>query len=173
LRIVDVELGDTNGGSISVVAAHRGSCHRDDSGRVSEILRHEEALGLDRLDVYAKFNSAIADVCNDLKYFFATAKVEGNRVCAIGASTKGNVLLQYCRLTSNDIEVIGEINPDKFGTVTPGTCIPIEDESRVLATKPDYLLILPWHFRENFLSNPVYKGHTLVFPLPRLEIVSV
>lgn len=173
LRIVDVEFNDVNGGSFSVVAAHRGSCHPDASGAVNEALRHEEKLGLDGLDVYAKFSAAIAGVCSELKHFLATAKAEGKRVCAIGASTKGNVLLQYCGLTVNDIEVIGEINPEKFGAVTPGTWIPIEDESRVLASKPDYLLVLPWHFRENFLSNPAYKGHRLVFPLPKLEIVRV
>jgi NDP-4-keto-2,6-dideoxyhexose 3-C-methyltransferase len=173
LRIIDVEFNDVNGGSFSVVAAHRGSSHPDASGVVNEILRYEETLGLDGLDVYAKFSAAIAGVCSELKHFLATAKAEGKRVCAIGASTKGNVLLQYCGLTANDIEVIGEINPDKFGAVTPGTWIPIEDESRVLASQPDYLLVLPWHFRENFLSNPSYKGRRLVFPLPRLEIVSV
>lgn len=173
LRIVDVEFNDINGGSFSVVAAHRGSCHPESSGVVNETLRHEEANGLDGLDVYVKFSAAIAGISNDLKQFLATAKAEGKRVCAIGASTKGNVLLQYCGLTANDIEVVGEINPEKFGALTPGSWIPIEDEARVLASKPDYLLVLPWHFRENFLSNPSYKGHRLVFPLPRLEIVSV
>ena len=67
--------------------------------------------------------------------------------------------------------MIGEINPDKFGSLTPGTWIPIEDEAKVLASKPDYLLVLPWHFRDNFLNNPAYVGQQLVFPLPSLEIV--
>jgi len=101
----------------------------------------------------------------------AQAKRDSKRVCGIGASTKGNVLLQYCDLSSSDIERIGKINPDKFGAVTPGTWIPIEDDAEVLASKPDYLLVLPWHFRDNFINNPTYAGQQLVFPLPSLEIV--
>jgi hypothetical protein len=89
----------------------------------------------------------------------------------LGASTKGNVILQYCGFNAKDIEVIGEVNPDKFGAVTPGSWIPIEDEKGVLKSAPDYLLVLPWHFRDFFVSNPAYVGQKLVFPLPQLEVV--
>jgi hypothetical protein len=80
-------------------------------------------------------------------------------------------LLQRCGLTPYDIEVIGEVNPDKFGAVTPGTWIPIDDEKKVIASGPDYLVVFPWHFKANFLANPDYHGLTLVFPLPYLEII--
>ena len=140
---------------------------------VDEVLHREERLGLDRLDAYVNFNAGIKRACDDLKSFLARAKAEGKRVCGMGASTKGNVLLQYCKLTADDIEVIGEVNSEKFGAMTPGTWIPIEDEKKVLASRPDYLIVLPWHFRDNFLSNPAYRGHRLVFPLPKLEVVSL
>jgi NDP-4-keto-2,6-dideoxyhexose 3-C-methyltransferase len=171
MRVVDVEFNDINGGSFSVVAAHRTAIYPAALGIVDEAFRREEMLGLDSLDAFANFRLGIVNACDDLKSFLARAKAEGKRVCGIGASTKGNVLLQHCKLTSDDIEVIGEVNPDKFGAVTPGTWIPIEDEKKVLASRPDYLIVLPWHFRNNFLSNPAYKGQQLIFPLPKLEVV--
>ncbi len=94
-------------------------------------------------------------------------------MAALGASTKGNVLLQYCGLTEREIVAIGEVNPDKFGTRTPGTWIPIVPEEELLARQPDYLLVLPWHFRSFFLSAGKYKGRTLVFPLPKVEAIKV
>lgn len=171
LKVVDVELNDVNGGSFSVVAARKGAIHTPIGQEVAQILQREDDLGLDALEIYDGFRMNIEAACRELKLFLSTAKLEGKRVCGLGASTKGNVFLQYCGLTAADIEVIGEINVDKFGSVTPGSWIPIDDESVVLASQPDYLLVLPWHFREGFLSNPSYKGHRLVFPLPKLEIV--
>jgi NDP-4-keto-2,6-dideoxyhexose 3-C-methyltransferase len=69
------------------------------------------------------------------------------------------------------VTAIGDVNPDKFGCVTPGTGIPIIPEDEMLASRPDYLLVLPWHFRKFFLSSPKFAGRTLVFPLPKLDIV--
>jgi hypothetical protein len=171
MRIVDVKFNDVNGGSFSVAAAHQNSLYPEAIDVVEEALRREDTFGIDRLDTYANFRAKIESSCDDLKSFLGSAKAEGKRVCGIGASTKGNVLLQRCNLTAEDIEVIGEVNPDKFGALTPGTWIPIEDEKRVLASRPDYLLVLPWHFRDNFLSNPAYKGQRLLFPLPKLEVI--
>jgi hypothetical protein len=90
-----------------------------------------------------------------------------------GASTKGNVLLQFCGLTGSDIDAIAEVNADKVGRVTPGTGIPIVSEDEMRAAQPDYLLVLPWHFRDTFLrKRDRLRGATrLVFPLPALEVV--
>lgn len=173
LKIVDVEFNDVNGGSFSVVAARKSASHQQKGQIVPAILQRECELGIDSLDTYVEFSKGIAAACDALKDFLANCKREGKRVCGIGASTKGNVILQHCELTSADIEMIGEINPDKFGSVTPGTWIPIEDEKKVLASDPDYLVVLPWHFKEGFMKNPAYKGRQLVFPLPALEIVRV
>jgi hypothetical protein len=70
------------------------------------------------------------------------------------------------------LSVIGEVNEDKFGSFTPGTLIPLADENVVLNSNPDYLLVLPWHFRDFFLSSPSMKNRSLVFPLPKFEIVN-
>ena len=92
------------------------------------------------------------------------------RKASLGASTKGNVLLQFCGLGPSLIQSVGEVNPDKFGCFTPGTFIPIVNEKELLSSNPDYLVVLPWHFKSFFLNLP--RGEAkLVFPLPVLEIV--
>ena len=98
------------------------------------------------------------------------ARDEGKKVAALGASTKGNVLLQFCGVDSSLIYAIGEINPDKFGAFTPGTHLNIVDEKEILAAKPDYVIVLPWHFRKFFESQPRYAELNLVYPLPTLSI---
>jgi len=93
----------------------------------------------------------------------------------LGASTKGNVVLQYCGLTREDIPSIAEVNQDKFGRLTPGTHIPIMPETEALALQPDYFMVLPWHFRDHFVnreSEYIGSGGKLLFPLPSIEIVS-
>jgi NDP-4-keto-2,6-dideoxyhexose 3-C-methyltransferase len=171
LKIIDVDLNDVNGGSFSVVVALKGSVYEQNKDVVQELLHKERELGLTSLKPYLDFAEKIDTVCRDLKGFVRDAKNAGKRICGLGASTKGNVLLQYCGFGPHDIDVIGEVNEDKFGSVTPGSWIPIADESSVLESQPDYLIVLPWHFKDFFLKNPALKGQCLIFPLPSLEVV--
>jgi len=95
-------------------------------------------------------------------------------VMALGASTKGNVLLQTSGIGQDLIRAVGDVNPDKFGRFLPGTGIPILSEEEVLKEDPDYLLVLPWHFRETFMKNLhpfLSRGGRLIFPLPDIEVV--
>ena len=105
--------------------------------------------------------------------FLARAHESGLRVCALGASTKGNVVLQYCNISTAQVANVGEVNVEKYGCFTPGTLLPIVPQSQVLAEKPDLLLVLPWHFRSFFTGNPQFAGRRLVFPLPSLDVVAV
>jgi hypothetical protein len=100
-------------------------------------------------------------------------KKKGGRVCGIGASTKGNVLLQYFKINSSLIESIGEVNKDKYDSFTPGTLIPLLSEDHVLSSNPDYLVILPWHFKNFFLQNSKFRGRKLIFPLPNFEVIKI
>jgi NDP-4-keto-2,6-dideoxyhexose 3-C-methyltransferase len=134
------------------------------------LLARERAAGLKGLAPYRAFAERTARSRGDLRRFFETTKREGTTVGALGASTKGNVLLQYCDASQADISCIGEVNPDKFGSFTPGTLIPIVPEAELLARKLDYVLVLPWHFRSFFEASPRFKGQRLVFPLPQLVI---
>jgi NDP-4-keto-2,6-dideoxyhexose 3-C-methyltransferase len=92
-------------------------------------------------------------------------------VAILGASTKGNVLWQYCGFTDKIVDVVGEVNPEKSGTFTPGTLLRIVDERELLANEPDYLIVLPWHFRDFFIKKYKLTKGRLVFPLPKLEII--
>lgn len=171
LDIVDVELNDVNGGSFSATAARAGS-GRPASASVEELERRESAARLGGPEAYRDFAARVAESRRELLSFVADARARGRSVAALGASTKGNVILQYCGITERDVACIGEVNADKFGCFTPGTGIPIVPEAELLSRNPDYLVVLPWHFRSYFEASPRYAGRTLVFPLPRLEVVT-
>lgn len=169
LEVVDIELNEVNGGSFSFVAQRKGGALTR-SPVVDELYQRERAANLDDLETYRRFAANVSEHRNQLLQFLHSAKAQGKRVAALGASTKGNVLLQYCGITTDLIESIGEVNPDKFGAYAPGTKIPIIDEQELLASNPDYLLVLPWHFRKFFETQPRYAGRKLVFPLPVLSV---
>ena len=168
-KIVDVEFNDVNGGSFSVKVAKSHS-NLTLAPSVQKILNQELEKGLDTLIPYQAFAQRVVKTKNDLLEFIKVAHSQGKTVAALGASTKGNVLLQYCRLTEKDVSFIGEVNPEKFGCFTPGTWIPIIPEAELLAKNPDYLIVLPWHFRKFFLENKKFSKSTLVFPLPQLLV---
>jgi hypothetical protein len=157
-----------NGGSFSVAVGKSSKPLVRDS--VQEILAHEHKLGLDTLVPYEAFAKRVEESRRQLRDYLESAHRAGKRVVALGASTKGNVLLQYCGVSRGLIESIGEVNQDKFGCFTPGTWIPIVSEKELLATNPDIAMVLPWHFRRFFESSPRLKSTALLFPLPQLSL---
>ena len=168
-HIIEAELNDVNGGSISVTVRKKQP-NDSPSSDVSKILRYEIDQGYSGLDVYKDFAARVLKSRNDLVDFIQRVKKEGKRIAAIGASTKGNVLLQYCNLTASDLEYVGEVNQEKYGSYTPNTWIPIIPEDEVIDLDFDYLLVLPWHFRNFFEKSSKFKGSRLVFPLPTLSV---
>jgi hypothetical protein len=171
-KLVDVEFNDVNGGSFSVTVA-KANGDFTVSPSVQHILDEEMAKGLHTLLPYMAFAERIAQTKLDLLTFIKKAHQENKTVSALGASTKGNVLLQYCGLTADEVAFVGEVNEEKYGCFTPGTSIPIISQQSLLEQNPDYLIVLPWHFRAFFEKQKLFKGFKLVFPLPRLEIVSL
>jgi hypothetical protein len=114
----------------------------------------------------------------DLNELVTQFKLSGADIIGFGASTKGNVLLQSAGLNYGVIRAIGDINTRKFGKQTPGSCIPIVSESELIDAAGDstVAIVLPWHFREgliNSLETYLSKGGKLIFPLPRIEVVSI
>jgi NDP-4-keto-2,6-dideoxyhexose 3-C-methyltransferase len=171
-QILDVEFNDINGGSFSVTVTK--SCGESKTvPSVQKILDDEYAKGLDTLLPYQEFAQRTDQTKQDLLKFISDAHAEGKSIGVLGASTKGNVLLQYCGLTKKEIEFVGEVNPEKFGCYTPGSWIPIIPEQELLAKKPDYLIVLPWHFKQFFVMNKKFSGLNLVFPLPNIEVVCI
>jgi NDP-4-keto-2,6-dideoxyhexose 3-C-methyltransferase len=170
LKIVDIEFNDVNGGSFSVVVARADSDY-DQSPALDETIAREQAAGFWELDVYAAFAERVEQSRSDLLALIEEARHSHQTVAALGASTKGNVVLQYCGLTSEDILGVGEVNEDKYGAFTPGSHIPIMPEQDILNMEPDYLVVLPWHFRATFRAKQTKGGSRLVFPLPELEVL--
>jgi len=173
LKVLDVEFNDINGGSFSITAAKASARLQPNTEWLNKILADEVALGLDTTHAFDNFKVRVEEARSKMMDFLNQAKSEGKRVCALGASTKGNVLLQYYGIDSSLVSAIGEVNSDKFGAFTPGTMIPMVAEDELLASNPDYLLILPWHFRAFFESLPKMKGRTLIFPLPKFQIIKI
>ena len=152
-------------GGQAAIAPRRVAASRANPRR-GEHARAWTRRGLTRISRSASLRAEPA-----LRTFFDEAKQFGKSICALGASTKGNVLLQYCNITEADIARVGEVNPDKFEAFTPGTLLPIVSEEEVLAMQPDYLLVLPWHFRNFLVEQQKFVGRNLIFPLPQLEFV--
>jgi hypothetical protein len=173
LKIIDVEFNDVNGGSFSVVIAKINSKHEPNLEKIIKILKDERENGLSSTKALNDFNMRLQDCRNELLAFLEKAKAKNEIVCGLGASTKGNVLLQFLGINETQIKFIGDVNPDKHGSYTPGSKIPIIPEEEVLRQNPDYLLVLPWHFREFFIKAKTFRGRRLVFPLPSLEIVNL
>ena len=169
-KIVDVEVNEINGGSFSVTVAKNNAPYPEFAG-LEAFLRREIELGLDTLIPLNAFADRVTASRKELRGFVERALAEGKRIAGLGASTKGNVLLQYCGFGEHELFAIGDVNPYKFGRFAPGTLIPIVAESELLADEPDYLLVLPWHFRQFFLQKYRLKKAKMVFPLPALEII--
>ena len=131
-------------------------------------------MGLSTPAPYRHFEERVFRHRDDLERLIKALVGDGKRVLGYGASTKGNVLLQFCGFTPSDIPAIAEVNEEKFGRVTPGTHIPIVSERDARLMKPDYFLVLPWHFKDGILRRErdyLADGGKLIFPFPKIEIV--
>jgi hypothetical protein len=173
LKVIDVEFNNVNGGSFSITAAKMESGHLPGHEKLNQIYQDENALGLNDGTAFHAFGKRVENERNNLMNFLLEAKSQGKKVVGLGASTKGNVLLQYYGIDSSLVSQIGEVNPEKYGSYTPGTGIPLVPEDEVLSGNPDYIIVLPWHFKSFFLDLKKLKGKKIVFPLPNFEIIEL
>jgi len=174
MRAIDAKLNSTNGGSIAVTASHLESKFTESSD-LTYLRNLEVKMNLRNIDSYQGFVTSTLSHRDDLIKVLKKLKNDGKKVYGLGASTKGNVLLQYCRLTVDLVGKIGEVNVEKFGKITPGSHIPIVSEVEMRNDSPDVLLVLPWHFKESIVkreSEFLAGGGALLFPLPKLTFVT-
>jgi hypothetical protein len=175
LKIVDVEFNDANGGSFCVTAAKEKSRRAAARQQVNRILEEERELGLDTTAPFQKLQLTMEAHRKQLRDVLQELRAAGKAVLGYGASTKGNVLLQYCGIGPELLPAIVEVNEDKFGSYTPGSGIPIISDRDVMISPPDYFLVLPWHFRAGILEREkrfLSGGGAFIFPLPELEVVT-
>jgi len=173
LRIINLNFNSSNGGSVAVFATHLGNTAVEPIVDGSTVIANEIANGYKDRQVFDNFAMRVRENRKQLREQFDKWNNQGLKVCGLGASTKGNVLLQYVGATSSDMSCIGDINPDKHGKVTPGTEIPIVSENECLEQNPDVLVVLPWHFASFFEKAPQFKGRKLFFPLPQPRLVQL
>ncbi len=173
LKVVDAEITDVYGGSLCVVLAKDTSSYPVDEVSLQRIRARELAAGLDTMEPFEVFARNAERQRDELVEFLNKSRANGKLTLGYGASTKGNVILQYCGLTEVDLPCIGEVSAEKSGCYTPGSRIPIVSEDDAKARRPDQLLVLPWIYRDGFLEREqAFLEHgKLVFPLPRLELV--
>ena len=172
LKMIDCEFNDVNGGSFSVTATHSSNQAFQASDALKQALHQEQKYYSKLPEIIEKFKSEVNALPLQLETLLNTAKKEAVNVYCLGASTKGNVLLQYCGLNGSKIKAVGEVNPDKFGKNTPGSCINIVPQEDILSDPGAYFLVLPWHFRDFFTNSKKFDGLKMVYPLPQFEILS-
>lgn len=173
-EIVGVSTNAINGGSISVTATPKSKNSREIPVQAKWLLEMEEAHGFNTLTAWQTFSNVVDQHKSDLLRLLMQSNESGQVTLGLGASTKGNVLLQVIGIDQELIPAIGEVNEYKWGRVTPGSNIPIISEKEVIDRRPENVLILPWHFRETFVNNlrpQVELGMKLIFPLPEVEVI--
>lgn len=173
--IVDVSKNEINGGSFAVTVTKARVGATTHAPVVDTWIAEEKQLGLLTPAPFERFAEGVRRHRVELRALLHKLKGEGQSVFGMGASTKGNVLLQYCEIGPDLVECIAEVNEDKFGRFTPGTEIPIVSEAEAVARRPDVFLVLPWHFRVGLVKRAaslLAGGTRLLFPLPKIELVA-
>ena len=176
LKVFSVSLNSINGGSIRCFVTHETNFRQrgpEHAAQLRALRRQEFDLELDTDKPYRNFQSRIDRHRDELSALLKKLKGEGKQIHIYGASTKGNTILQWCGIDKSIITVAAERNPDKYGARTLGTDIPIVSEADSRALRPDYYLVLPWHFKEEFLqreADSLRQGIKFIFPLPNIEI---
>ena len=171
LRIIDVEFNDINGGSFSVNICHRDAEYKSKKLKIKKILNEELKYKLDKPNTYKKFFKNINKLKKDTLLLLKKLKSKKKIIAGLGASTKGNILLQHYNIDENLLDHIADVNKDKYNCFTPKTNIKIISESNSFKSKPDYFFVLPWHFKNFFLKSKLFKNYKLIFPLPKLRIL--
>lgn len=173
-KIIDLEFNDINGGSFAITVAKKNSKYSEKTKIIEWLLKKEDIYKYNSASTHKEFFSNTMKHKKIFKDLLLNLKYDKKKIIGYGASTKGNVILQYCEINSDILDVIVDVNRDKHNKFTPGSNIKIVSEKNIKKLMPDYMVVLPWHFK-NFIINKEKKflkdGGKLIFPLPDIEIV--
>ena len=175
-KIIDIKLNDINGGSIAITLAKKNSVkYKEITRKIKVMINDEKRSQLHKPITFIKFLEKIKKETKKFVLQLKKLKKSKKLVLGYGASTKGNILLNYCKINNNLIKYIAEVNPLKFGKQTPGTKIDIISEKVAKKMNPDYFVVFPWHFK-NFIIDKEknyikQKKVRFIFPLPKLTII--
>lgn len=177
LEVFDVVQTSINGGSFRTLVKFKDNKIKSSGGikKVEEMRSMEKKLSLGDTKTYLHFAQKVKKITYSLKNFIKKQTKKGNRIYIYGASTRGNTLVQACGLDYRFIKAAAERNQDKWGKKIASTGIPIISEEQARKDHPDYFLVLPWFFKQEFLDREkeyLISGGKMIFPLPNPEIVS-
>jgi len=173
-KIVDIELNDINGGSFALTVAKKKSKKFEESFLVDWLLNKEDSYKFNKIETLFDFKNKVFKHKKLLSELILNLIDMKKKVLGYGASTKGNVILQFCEIDNKLINYIVDVNPFKKNRITPGTNIKIINENDFLRKKVDYLLVLPWHFKNHILKKEkkfINNNGKFIFPLPDIEII--
>ena len=174
LVIFDVEELPTHGGSIRIYAQHLDTGKQLISDRVADMKRQEADFGLCKIETYINFSEKVCKTKRGLLQFLINAKQDGKSVVGYGAAAKGNTLLNYCGIRQDFLDYVVDNGPYKQGLYLPGTRIPIYSPNRILETRPDFILILPWNLKDEIIEQMSFVrawGAKFVIPIPYVEVI--
>jgi len=173
LRTFNIKSNNINGGSKRYFICHKESKFKN-TKKVKKVLKEEIKFNLGKIKTFYDFFKLINSQKKKLKELIKKIHANGQSIHGLGASTKGNVLLQYFNISNKEIEYIADRNPQKYNTYTPGTKIKIISEKLSRKIRPAFYLVLPWHFKNEILKREEKikkKGTKFIFPLPKLKII--
>ena len=174
LALFDVEELPTHGGSLRIYGKHADDDEHPTSERLNELREQELTFGVNTLGAYTGFKERVVETKHKLLEFLIDAKREGKRIVGYGAPGKGNTLLNYCGIRTDFLDYTVDRNPYKQGLFTPGTRIPILQPDRILETRPDYVLILPWNLTDEISQQMAMIrewGGQFVVPIPKVRVL--
>ena len=174
LKIINLSFNQINGGSIELDVSKKNSKFVECKYLIKWILDSEKLNKYNEVIKHKQFFQECKNHKILLKKLLIILRKQNKKISGYGASTKGNVLLQYCKIDSKILNYIAEVNKYKFNKYTPGTNIKIISEKKVKQKKPDYMLVLPWHFKDHIIKREhryLQNGGKLIFPLPDIEII--
>ncbi len=175
LRVFDIKNSKINGGSTRYFITHDNSKYKTKFSKISKILKEEKKFQLEKKETFLRFFTQINLIKKRIMRLLNKIVKDNKTVHGYGASTKGNVLLQYFGINSKHLKYIAERNPLKYDKFTPGTYIKIISEKKSRQLKPNYYFVLPWHFKKEIVQRETKMrnlGTKLIFPLPKLKIIS-
>jgi len=173
LTLFNVEELPSHGGSLRIYARHTEDSSKPVSADLAELREREQALGYAKIETYSRFAEQVKETKRKLLEFLIHAKRSGKRIAGYGAPGKGNTLLNYCAIRTDFLDYTVDRNPYKHGRFLPGTHVPIYSPERILETKPDFLLILPWNLKEEIIKQNAFIrewGGKFIVPIPEVQV---
>ena len=175
LKVFNINSNDINGGSVRFFISDVNSEYKVNNQNIAKYLKNEDKFKLQKKKTYISFFKKINKLKTSMQKTIKIINTKGKTIHGYGASTKGNVLLQYFKISNSDIPYIADRNIQKDGFYTPGSKIKIISESKSRSLKPDYYLVLPWHFKKEIILREkkiIKSGTKFIFPLPRYTVTN-